>query len=386
MSRRRNDDRRREGRTILTRSWRTPFAGLLVAAVVFEVAARLLFAVRPPPPLSSLHPYQMPDRAHPWHALLRPGFVETHAEAAEFAQHTGRVLGEEYLAGLKSDPAQIFVRINRDGFRGPEIDRAHATPRIVTIGDSCTFGMIESSSYPRVLEETLRRRGIDVEVVNAGVEGYSSRDVLMELGRLKALRPEVTTVYLGWNGFFNEEQVFGHPTFATVRLIRGVARAVTTRSRNPQAAALAAYTKPKHPDPLAREVTSLDGFVPVFFPEIRQIVREMRSIGSRVVLFTLPGLYEVDRAPTEKMLRTGHLPTYTDNPYVLAKLSARLNELLRRLAAEESVDLIDLEVWSRTALNPRERYFFDSVHLTDEGQAMLGRHIANSLPMILTSR
>jgi hypothetical protein len=99
MSRQRNDDRRRESIAILMRSWRTPFAGLLVAAVVFELAARLLFAVRPPPPLSGLHPYQMEDRAHRWHALLRPGFVETHAEAAAFAQHTGRVLGEEYLAG-----------------------------------------------------------------------------------------------------------------------------------------------------------------------------------------------------------------------------------------------------------------------------------------------
>jgi lysophospholipase L1-like esterase len=256
----------------------------------------------------------------------------------------------------------------------------------VTIGDSCTFGMIESSSYPRVLEEALRRRGIAVEVVNAGVEGYSSRDVLMELGRLKALRPEVTTIYLGWNGFFNEEQVFGHPTFASVRLIRGVARALTSRFHDPQTAAMAAYTRPKHPDPHARAVTRLDGFVPVFFPELRRIVHEMRSIGSRVVLFTLPGLYEVDRAPTENMLRMGHLPTYTDNPYVLAKLSARLNELLRQLAGEESVDLIDLEVWSRTALNPRERYFFDSVHLTDEGQAMLGRYIADRLQTILKSQ
>ena len=104
------------------------------------------------------------------------------------------------------------MRINRDGFRGPDIDYTHAAPRIVTIGDSCTFGMTESSSYPRVLEQRLRERAIAVEVVNAGVEGYTSGDVLIELDRLKALRPQVTTIYLGWNGFFNEEQVFGHPT------------------------------------------------------------------------------------------------------------------------------------------------------------------------------
>src|SRR4051812_36095848 len=193
------------------RGWRVPFAGLLVAAIVFELVARVLFAVLPPPPVSGLQVYQLQDPGHPWHKLLRPGFVETHEEAFEFARKTGRVLGEDYLSRLRADPAQIFIRINQDGFRGPEIDRAHAAPRIVTIGDSCTFGMTESASYPRVLEETLRRRGIGVEVVNAAVEGYTSRDALMEIGRLKALRPEVATVYLGWNGFFNQEQVFGDP-------------------------------------------------------------------------------------------------------------------------------------------------------------------------------
>lgn len=370
----------------MKRSWRVSLAGLLVSAIVFELAARVLFAVMPPPPVSGLQPYQMQDPSRPWHKLLRRGFVETHEEAFEFAHKTGRVLGEDYLARLRSDPAKIFIRIDQDGFRGPELDRAHAAPRIVTIGDSCTFGMTESASYPRVLEETLRRGDIGVEVVNAAVEGYTSRDVLMELDRLKALRPDVTTVYLGWNGLFNREQVFGDPTLASWRLARGVARNLTTLFRSPQTAALAAYTRPKHADPHDPEVARLDGLVPAFFPEIRQIVREMRSTGSRVVLLTLPGLYEVDREPTEDMLRIGHLPTYTDNPYVLARLTARLNELLRELARDESVDVIDLEAWSRKALNPRGHYFFDSVHLTDEGQAMLGRYLADPLARILASR
>jgi lysophospholipase L1-like esterase len=365
---------------------RSVYAGLLLAAIVFELTARLLFAVRPPPPVANLQAYQMRDPDRPWHIRLRPGLVETYAEAAEFKRQTRRVLGEQYLAELRADPAQIWIRINRDGFRGPEIDSAHAAPRIVTIGDSCTFGMGESSSYPRVLEASLRRRGIVTEVVNAGVEGYTSGDVLIELGRLKALRPDVTTVYLGWNGFFNQEQVFGHPALATWRLIRGAARGLATRLRRPDAVALEAYSKPKHPDAHARDVTGLDGFVPVFFTEIRQIVREMRSTGSRVVLLTLPGLYELDREPTEHMLRIGHLPTYTDNPYVLAKLSARLNDLLRQLAREESADLIDIEAWSLTALKPREHYFFDSVHLTDEGQEMLGRYLADRFPGLLASQ
>ena len=271
------------------------------------------------------------------------------------------------------------MRINGDGFRGPEIDGAHRAARILTIGDSCTFGTAEASSYPRVAEATLRQRGVAVEVVNAGVEGYTTADVLVELDRLKALRPQIATVYLGWNGFFNQEQVFGQPTLAALRLVRGVARAIPALFRSRRDAALAAYQRPKHPDAHARELAALDDFVPAFFPDLRQIVREMQSAGSRVVLVTLAGLYELEREPTPHMLEIGHLPPYTDNPYVLAKLASRLNDLLRDLAHAQSIDLIDVDMWSRATLVPREQYFFDSVHLTDEGQAMLGHYVADRL-------
>src|SRR3954462_13912057 len=100
-------------------------AGLVFAAIVCEIMARILFAVRPPPPVRDLQPYQMQDPAHPWHKRLRPGFVQTRAEAREVKHDTGRVLGERYLTAASADPGDVFIRINRDGFRGPELDAAH---------------------------------------------------------------------------------------------------------------------------------------------------------------------------------------------------------------------------------------------------------------------
>jgi lysophospholipase L1-like esterase len=366
--------------------WRSRIAGLVIAAIVFEAMARLAFAVRSPPPVTDLQPYQMADASHPWHKRLRPGFTETYAEAAEFKHNTGRVLGERYLAELRSDPRQVFVRINRDGFRGPEIDPAHRTTRIVTVGDSCTFGMAEAESYPRVMEDTLRRGGVAVEVINAGVEGYTTGDVLLEVDRIGQLRPEWVTIYLGWNGFFNEEQVFGFPRLASWRLLRGVARGIGRAYRGRQQTALSEYAKAKHLDRDAPAVRALDGFVPAFVGDLQEIVRLIRARGSRVVLFTLPGLYEMDHEPTLAMLQMGHVPSYTDNPYVLAKLTARYNDTLREMARNGSAELIDLDQWSRVTLRPRERYFFDSVHLTDEGQTMLGRYLADRLQSLITTR
>jgi hypothetical protein len=101
-------------------------------------------------------------------------------------------------------------------------------------------------------------------------------------------------------------------------------------------------------------------------------------------LVTLPGLYAMDEEPSDLALQVGHLPTFTDNPYVLAKMSEQYNIALRNLAAQRGLLVIDLEQWSKTALQPRDQYFFDSVHLYEEGQAMIGLYMAQELSPLLT--
>jgi lysophospholipase L1-like esterase len=79
----------------------------------------------------------------------------------------------------------------------------------------------------------------------------------------------------------------------------------------------------------------------------------------------------------------GHLPTFTDNPYVLANMSERYNVALRKLAKQYTLQVIDLEKWSKTALRPRDKYFFDAVHLHKKGQEMIGVYMAIELHSLL---
>ena len=113
--------------------------------------------------------------------------------------------------------------------------------------------------------------------------------------------------------------------------------------------------------------------------DLEKIVKEMRAAGSEVVLLTLPGLFVMDEEPSPLALKVGHLPTFTDNPYVLAKISEEYNKRLRGLAKSENLLLIDLEQWSRESLKPRDRFFFDSVHLYEEGQTRIGQYLAAQL-------
>ena len=83
--------------------------------------------------------------------------------------------------------------------------------------------------------------------------------------------------------------------------------------------------------------------------------------------------------PSPQALKIGHLPAFTENPFVLAKLTERYNAALRALADRRRLGIIDLEKWSVRAFQPRESFFLDSVHLTARGLEMIGSFMAEQL-------
>ncbi len=97
-------------------------------------------------------------------------------------------------------------RHNALGFRGEEfgIDKPENTFRIVAVGGSSTYGSDVPDyrkSYPYLLEEYLQESGFEfVEVINAGVIGYSSHQNLINLQfRILPLQPDLVIVYQGFN-------------------------------------------------------------------------------------------------------------------------------------------------------------------------------------------
>jgi lysophospholipase L1-like esterase len=374
------------------------FAAIVLAAMalIVEGGARLFFAVKEQlrnkvvsVDPSVLDDYEVPDVAHSWNWRPKAGYSATIDQIIQAKKHSGKVLGENLLkqraAELKIEPNAVVMRINADGFKGPDIDKTHSRVRILTIGDSCTFGtMFDEYSYPRTLERELSRLGKAVEVINAGVEGYGPSNVLGRIQEFKALRPEITTIYIGWNVLYAEPESYGVEYYLkSVRLFRRAYEKAREKIFGRTEMALEAYSKPKHVQRDASEVRALDEFTPTFMSELEMIVKEMRAAGSEVVLLTLPGLFVMDEEPSPQALKVGHLPTFTDNPYVLAKISMEYNKRIRRLAKSEDLLLIDLEEWSRESLKPRDQFFFDSVHVYEEGQMRIGQYLAEQLlPMV----
>jgi lysophospholipase L1-like esterase len=77
---------------------------------------------------------------------------------------------------------------------------------ILCLGDSLTFGLgaEPQQAYPPQLESALRRGGAAWSVVNAGVAGQNSADVLMRLsGLLTQYEPSVLCLLVGWNDMWS---------------------------------------------------------------------------------------------------------------------------------------------------------------------------------------
>ncbi len=109
--------------------------------------------------------------------------------------------------GFEMERPGFQVRVNEFGLRGPGIT---ATPqpgwrRILVLGDSVIFGHFteENETFPRFLEQELRRRGQPrTEVLNGGVPGYNT---LAELTFLEEfglkLAPHVVLLGVSLNDF-----------------------------------------------------------------------------------------------------------------------------------------------------------------------------------------
>jgi len=171
--------------------WTGPLlaAGVLVALVIAEAGLWLAG-------VESLSQRKSTEPARPM--LARPKTIVDDAN-----------LGWALCPGVEATIEGVRYRINSLGFRGAGISKRKPdnTFRVMCLGDSVTYGVMvaQDKTYPAVLEELLTERlsGQRVEVINAGVPGYSSLQVLRFLKeRGLGLRPDVVTLCVGVNDAF----------------------------------------------------------------------------------------------------------------------------------------------------------------------------------------
>jgi lysophospholipase L1-like esterase len=279
----------------------------------------------------------------------------------------------------------IEYRINSHGLRGPGFPsgKPEGEARILVVGDSVTFGyrVTEGCDYPARLQRCLAEEGEygRVRVINAGVNGWSTREELMFL-RSEGLSYGPDLVVLGFtlndasplarryqrdmmrrireggagrDGALLEIRALLERS-AIVRLLeRAIGRVAGGVTASGRAALRAERDRLHHDLMYLRDDRAIEGWN-VALEELGETVRLVRGRGLDLALVVFPNRYQVEETPVP------------DRP----------QRMLGEFCAGQGVPWLDLLPDFRQA-GPDA--FIDDVHLTEAGNELAARAIARFL-------
>ena len=257
-----------------------------------------------------------------------------------------------------------FSPFNPQGFRGlpVQMPKPAGLTRIFALGDSNTFGwdVDEGVNWPAQLHGLLGAGGKPVEVINAGVWGYTSYQGLARFKELLQFSPDIVLVSFGGNDAHqvrvtDADYVRGHD-----RIDR-----MTRSTRNLRVAQLAVagwdlvgVAAAQSKSLVAR--VSLDDYR----ANLKEMIALGKARGITVVLLTRPFIGE------------------SNDPASWKTYAPQYNAATIEIASEAHVPLIDVYA----AFHTREKLFDDESHFGVEGHREGARMIADALVPVLQSR
>ena len=252
------------------------------------------------------------------------------------------------------DPA--YAGHNALGYRGPEIaiPKPQATYRIVSVGGSTTYstGTSAEESYPAVLQSILRDEYgyADVEVINAGVSGYTSWEILSGFAfRTLELEPDMLLYYGAVNDLVVRERLSAdcYRGLNPQRGLNGHRGLFVERNAALPASAiyrLAAISLGWMNNPLALDSSFEPSRVPCQ-PDPGNVTLDMRLDANTPVYFerNIRNLMTLALANhTQPVISSWIYNSEADRPQLWRESIAQHNAALRDIAADMAIPYIDL--------------------------------------------
>ena len=273
------------------------------------------------------------------------------------------------------------VRINRLGFRGPEISADKGDRfRIVALGESTTFGVtVEPGDrpWPEVLEDRIRREftcNAPVEVINAGVPGWTLAN---QRSRLEAdilpLRPDLILSYHGYNGFpWFFGNLPGLPFLPPPEVPARPSRLLERAEKGWRLRLL----RERYARELDPSVLDTDVLATTYAQEYRSLIRMAESSGSLLALASF-NMAVNESSPEEVVDFYAQSFPEVRSAIIANQLHTRL---LRQLPKPPGVHFID----TSPGLDGEYRELFvDLIHFTQPGRERLAGNLLNGMREIL---
>jgi lysophospholipase L1-like esterase len=271
------------------------------------------------------------------------------------------------------------IQANSLGLRSPEISVAPPADslRVAVIGASSVMGATERDNehtFPSQLENLLREAlpYRHIEVINAGIAGYSLADERTMLERLIApLRPDLVILYTGFNDFATYCRGSARPAAAALPMLSvpnwwlsyELLKKNTTALRTGQASG------PK------RNAHAID--LEPYRAQVEQLVASGQRLGMRLVMLTNARSFRREQ-PMDEQLRLSSLARYYTPCFELDGLHTlwdRHNEVLVSVARARGIPVLELD----RMVPGGEAYFADGRHFTERGDRVVAHTIARFL-------
>jgi hypothetical protein len=284
---------------------------------------------------------------------------------------------------LKPGYSSGGVHINRAGFRGPKRKHCGKRFRIACFGGNDTFGPPgEDQPYPAVLGAALNRENSDrpVEVVNAGVTGHSTYNMLFRIDRVLRLRPDLVIVYAGPEDMYLEDIAMYRDNRRRFSSYWHVDSQRNVRCHVWSLLLETAGIDARKPFPLSYTPGE---FVPFNFDfNLLEIIARITHSGAAVALIAPPALIASEPSSlTPAEIGKISLPDYIEDRDLSAFRSVYLSydSVIRSIAAQTESMLIDAASVFADHSEGRETFFEASGVLSEEGSAFLGETVAKEL-------
>jgi lysophospholipase L1-like esterase len=329
-------------------------------------------------------------------ALALAGFAETGVRVRHWLKY-GNLWGIEDTytidpaSGLRIPvPGGTFgpIRINALGFRSPEIDPAKPSGRlrIAFLGGSTTYCAEVSSNemtWPHLVWTGIQRHWpkADIDYINAGVPGYGTPALRQNLeSRVAPLKPDVLVIYEATNDLSGNSYRLAQE--------QGVAESradepTSWLSRN----SLLVYLlhknlsiirqQQKAEDNRPKAVIDHDRLAAMFRADLVALVEASKRVAKVTVLVTFSSRLRPEQTPDARRAAAITSLHYMPSRQVedIFEGFRRYNQVIREVAAEQNVMLIDEE----DAIPADQVHYVDSVHFTDAGSARMALRVLTAL-------
>lgn len=295
---------------------------------------------------------------------------------------------------LKPGQYSQAMYVNDQGFMQRDVvplARKEDQVRIIAMGESTTQGHdVDIGNYPAHLRRLLTRHQVkfkSVEVINAGVAGWVSDQVMLRAEReMAAYRPDIVILYVGWNDFQSYDPLGTPPIQSYFTQAYGATRIFLEQSGLKSLVLLStAYSLLTQKSTGVSNEKSVSGDLEstyrFYFENIDRIIRAYKRENPNVVIAmcTLASRWpQGTRHQFEE--RNGHvwwMEVHKLGPGDAKSSLNRFNDLIRQFAQSQGLVVVDIDQAFENL--DRGALFLDFAHLHPEGYELFAEVMYETL-------